>query len=98
MIPHEKQMVEKLKDQPFALIGLNSDEGRDALLKIMKEQGITWRNTVNESTQVIAKQWNVTGWPTIYVLDAKGVIRYKGVRGQQMEEAVETLLKEVKAK
>jgi hypothetical protein len=29
------------------------------------------------------------------VLDHKGTIRYRGVRGTQMDEAVETLLKEI---
>ena len=35
------------------------------------------------------------GWPTIYVLDAKGVIRYKNVRGEAMDQAVDTLLAEL---
>jgi hypothetical protein len=39
----------------------------------------------------------VRGWPTIYVLDANGVIRYRDVRDKQMEDAVMTLLAEAKA-
>lgn len=26
MYPHERSLVEKLKDEPFAIIGVNSDE------------------------------------------------------------------------
>jgi hypothetical protein len=37
----------------------------------------------------------VRGWPTIYVLDANGVIRYKNVREEKMDEAVDTLLAEM---
>ena len=34
----------------------------------------------NETAMVpIATQWNVRGWSTTYVLDPKGVIRYKQV-------------------
>ena len=44
----------------------------------------------------IATQWNVRWWPNVWVLDAKGVIRFRGVRGKQVDEAVETLLKEMK--
>jgi hypothetical protein len=95
MIPHEKQMVERLKDQPFALLGINSDGGRDALQKILKEQGIKWRHFVDGDTRgPIATKWNVSGWPTIYILDKKGVIRYRDLRDEQMENAVNTLLKE----
>jgi hypothetical protein len=98
MLPHEKEMVERLKNRPFALIGINSDGGRSALQKILQEQGITWRNAVDVSTNgPIAKRWNVRGWPTIYILDAKGVIRYRDLRGQEMEQAVMTLLGELKA-
>ncbi len=43
----------------------------------------------------IATKWAVSGWPTIYVLDAKGVIRYKNVRGEAMDEAVDALMKEL---
>ena len=35
---------------------------------------------------------------TTFLIDAKGVIRYKHVRGTEMDKAVEALVKEVKAK
>ena len=44
----------------------------------------------------IARRYHVTGFPTVFVLDAKGVIRSKGVRGAGLDLAVETLLKEMK--
>lgn len=98
MIPHEKGMVERLKDKPFALIGINSDGGREPLQKIMKEQGITWRQAVDGDTGgPIATRWNVHGWPTIYILDHKGVIRYRDLRDEPMEEAVRKLLAEMEA-
>jgi hypothetical protein len=36
----------------------------------------------------------VRGWPTIYVIDKKGVIRQIGPRGEQLTKAVKELLKE----
>jgi Zn-dependent oligopeptidase len=39
----------------------------------------------------------VQGWPTIYVLDHKGVIRFKDVRDEDMDKAVDQLLEELKA-
>jgi hypothetical protein len=38
----------------------------------------------------------VSGWPTIYVLDGEGKIRYKNVRGDAMDKALETLFAEMK--
>lgn len=99
MIPHEKEMVERKKSKPFALVGINSDrEARDAFKKKLAENGMTWRHAVEGSTSgPIAKQWNVHGWPTIYVLDAKGVIRAKGLRDKMLEDKVDELLKELEA-
>ena len=98
MIPHEKEMVAHLKGKPFALIGINSDGSRSALQKIMKEQGITWRSAADGDTSgPIATRWNVHGWPTIYVIDAKGVIRHRDLRDQALEDAVVALLGETGA-
>ena len=98
MYPHERSLVKRLAGQPFALIGINSDRDREALKKVMKKQGITWRSFWNGgSTQgPISSAWNVRGWPTIYVLDHNGVIRYKNVRGEKMDVAVDALLAEMK--
>ena len=95
MIQHEKQLVERLKDKPFALIGINSDGGREPLKKILEKNGIGWRQAVDGDTKgPWAKAWNVSGWPTIYILDHKGVIRHRDLRGQEMEDAVMKLLEE----
>jgi predicted GTPase len=98
MIPHERQMVARLKDKPFALIGINSDGGQAVLRKILEEQDIHWRQAVDGDTRgPIATAWNVNGWPTIYILDAQGVIRYKDLRDDEMEKAVVKLIGETEA-
>lgn len=98
MYPHERSLVEKLADKPFALIGINSDTDLDALKTVMEEENITWRsfwNGPDGTSGPISTAWNVRGWPTIYVLDAQGTIRYKNVRGEAMDNALETLLAEM---
>jgi hypothetical protein len=96
MLPHEKEMVEKFKDRPFAFIGINSDGDRSVVQKILKENGITWRNAVDGSTSgPLATSWNVRGWPTIYIIDSKGVIRARNLRDKEMENKVDELLKEI---
>jgi Thioredoxin-like len=96
MYEHERSLVKRLQDQPFALIGVNSDRNREAIKEVMKKENITWRSFWNGGGTggPIASSWGVRSWPTIYVLDANGVIRYKDVRGKGLDEAVDTLLKE----
>jgi len=37
-------------------------------------------------------------FPAIYVIDAKGVIRYKNIRGKELDAAVEKLVAEATGK
>lgn len=53
--------------------------GYDAkkLKEVMDKEKLTWRSFVDQGA--IVGQWNLPGTPTYYVLDHKGVIRYKWV-------------------
>ena len=99
MYPHERSLVKRLEGKPFALLGINSDQSRSALRKIMKDEEITWPNIYDGTPGKgkIASSWNVHGWPTIYVIDAKGVIRDRDLRDEQLSKRVRELVKEVKA-
>jgi thiol-disulfide isomerase/thioredoxin len=101
MVPHEREMVERLKDKPFVLIGVNGDETTEKAKEVMAKEKMTWPSFWNgprDDEKAISKAWNVRGWPTIYVLDAKGVIRHKGLRDKELETAVNELLKEMEGK
>ncbi len=93
MYPHERSLVKRLANQPFVLIGVNSDP-KTRLRTAMKANNITWRSFWDGGSTggPIAKSWGVRGWPTIYVIDDRGVIRYKNVRGPKMDTAVDQLL------
>src|SRR5947199_5667315 len=103
MYPHERSLVKRLEGKPFALIGVNSDRNRDELKKTMEKEGITWRSFWNGgSTQgPISTRWAVEGWPTLYVIDHKGLIRHKHLGNpgdKQLDEEIEALVKEAEAK
>jgi hypothetical protein len=82
-----------MQGKPFALIGVNSDP-KQKVKAAMERENITWRSFWDGGSTggPIAKQYSVRGWPTIYVIDHRGVIRYKNVRGEAMDKAVEELL------
>ena len=100
MFPHERSLVERLKDKPFNLIGVNSDKEKDTYFAGIKEHNISWRSFWNGSKGTggpLSKQWNVRGWPTLYVIDHKGVIRHKwtGSPGDEiLDEAIDALVAE----
>ena len=107
MYPHERSLVKKMENKPFALIGVNSDPDREALKEVLKKEQITWRSFWNgpEGTRgPISTNWKVHGWPTLYMIDARGTIRYKWYGSPDTEEElkafdaqVEKLVQEAEA-
>lgn len=96
MYPHERSLVKKMEGKPFVILGINSDP-KDHLKQVIKKEKMTWRSWWDggDTDGPIQRAWNIHSWPTTFVLDSKGIIRFKNVRDDQMEQAVESLLKEV---
>jgi hypothetical protein len=99
MYPHERSLVERMKGRPFVLIGVNSD-AKERAKQAVEENQLSWRSFWDGASThgPITTQWNVTGWPTVYVLDHKGVIRCKGVRGEGLDKAIDLLVAEAEAR
>lgn len=101
MIPHEREMVKKHKEAPFALISVSGDDEKSTLKKFLETTEMPWVHWWDGRDGKIIKGWNIQAFPTIYVLDPKGVIRYKFVgadKVKELDEAVEKLLSEAKDK
>ena len=81
MIPHERSLVNRMGGKPFVLLGVNSDRDPEQLKKDLKENQVTWRSFQNarKDSPAVSADWNVQGWPTLYLIDHKGVIQKKWV-------------------
>ena len=99
-VPHEREMANRYQGKPFAMLGVDCDGNKVAALKVMKDQGITWPNWNDDDPGEgpIAKAYFVRQYPTIFVLDTQGVIRYINAQGEELDKAVDQLLKEEEAK
>ena len=71
----------------------------------MDKEKLNWRSFADHSEGgdmgPICNQWNLVGTPTLYLLDAKGVIRHKWLGGpgeKAIDEAIEKLIKEAAGK
>src|SRR5438477_5190103 len=92
MIPHERSLVEKFKDQPFALLGVNSDQDLAQYKERARKEGVTWRSFWDERPGgPIATRWHIQGWPTVYLIDHLGVIRNVDP-DQDLDAALEALV------
>jgi hypothetical protein len=96
MIPHERSLVKKLEGRPFALIGVNTDPDREMVKTRSKEDQVTWRSFYDKTGGgPICRAWSVRSFPSIFLIDHKGVIRYTNLDDSaEIEKAVEQLLAE----
>lgn len=99
MYPHERSLVKKMEGKSFALVGVNSDRDKIALKQAMHEEQITWRSFWNggSTSGPISSAWKIQGWPTLYIIDHKGVIRHSFLGApspQVLDSAIEKLVEE----
>jgi hypothetical protein len=102
MFPHERSLVKRMAEdkKPFALVGVNSDPDKAVLKEKNEKAGITWRSFwcgKDGTGGEIPSAWRVQGWPTLYLLDHKGVIRHKFVGSpgdKKLDELIDDLVKE----
>ena len=88
--------MKQLEQRPFALIGVNSIEHTpEELGAVMERENLPWRSFADQGA--IVKRWNLSATPTYYVLDHRGVIRFKWAgnpAANALEAALEPLIRE----
>ena len=90
MYPHERSLVEEMKNKPFALIGVNSDQTVERAKKAIAENNLNWRSFQNKGNGgEISKDWAVRGWPTVVILDSEMKIHYRGHDGEEATKVAE---------
>ncbi|WP_406698883.1 TlpA disulfide reductase family protein [Singulisphaera sp. Ch08] len=102
MYSEERSLVERLKDKPFAVLSFNAEEEAEPLRKAIKSREITWRcwyehGPNGPGSGPVCMRMGINAFPSMFILDRSGVIRYKEIHGDKLEEAVNKLLKEIDA-
>jgi peroxiredoxin len=93
MYPHHRRLVDRLKDKPFVFLGVNTDKDRETLRGSIRAGEVTWRCFWDGGFDgPITVKWGVRVFPTLYVIDAAGVIRARNVYGAELDETVDMLL------
>jgi len=97
--PYERFLLELYAGWPFAILGIDSSETREGARQSRLEHELLypawWDGGAGaHSRGPIAKDWNVQGWPTTYLLDADGRIRFVDLRNEDLLKAVRQLVAE----
>ena len=85
--------MKRHKDDPFALVAVNCHDNEEEFKAGQESIKTDYASIFGGAP--IASAWGVNGFPTIYVLDAEGKIRFKDTRGPALDKAIQELLDEL---
>ncbi len=97
----ERSLADPIRGKPFVLLGVNSDADMAKLKEQMNAEHVTMRSWCDGGGNAntpgpIARQFNIHSWPSLYLVDAHGVVRHEffGTPGnQRLTSAIEALVR-----
>lgn len=91
-IPHMNELTRKYAPQGVYVLGLSADKNASMVRDFVKSRDIEYMIAIDKGT---SNAFAVTGYPTLFVTDAKGLIVWKGYPWTPgLEAAVEKALNE----
>jgi peroxiredoxin len=96
MIPEERKVLEKFHDQPFTLLGVCGDSNVESAQKTAANEKINWPCWFDGAFGAISRQYNITGWPTFYLIDENGKIAARDLDRDHLADEIGELLGKTK--
>lgn len=93
--PNLVRTYNKYKNQNFDILGVSLDNNKAKWLQAIQDDQLTWTQVSDLKfwQNEVALQYGVKSIPANFLLDKEGKIIAKGLRGAQLEQALEQLLK-----
>jgi thiol-disulfide isomerase/thioredoxin len=96
MIPTLKTLRAEYGERGLTLLGVNLDKTAEDFEQAVGEHGIDWPQVFDGPAGPIGDLYRIEGIPMTYLIDAEGTIVARGLRGQELIDAVSALLDEPK--
>jgi thioredoxin-like negative regulator of GroEL len=93
---HERSLVQKYRDKPFAVLGVKVDGDLAALRRAEKQKLLTWRS-IWDGKQTNVRAYDVRFTPTLILVDHRGrkVREYEGGQDEKkLRQDIDKLLSE----
>lgn len=76
-VPDLAKLSRELPPSKFAILGISADQDHEVLKEFIQIKSVTW-DIIVDSDGILQKRWQSLSLPSYYVLDEKGVIRFRG--------------------
>jgi len=93
-IPNVVATYQKYHDKGFEIIGVSLDQDQGKLLNFIKENNMTWQQYFDGQGwgNKLAVKYGIDSIPMTFLLDGNGKIIGKGLRGEELTDAVANAL------
>ena len=95
-MPNVKKVYKEFNGKGFEIIGVSLDESREKFQRYLKEQDIAWPQIFDGKgwNSEVGRSYAVNSIPATFLIDRGGRIRFRNLRGEELYEAVKTLIEE----
>jgi peroxiredoxin len=93
-MPHVKKVYEKYNGNGFEIIGISLDDKKHNFSRYVQEEDLPWPQIFDGKgwQSEVGRLYAVSSIPATYLIDREGIIRYKNLRGNQLDDAVKELI------
>ncbi len=95
-MPNVVKTYDSLHPKGFEIIGISLDQEKEQMDAALKKNGMTWPQYFDGGgwQNKISKPFGIDSIPAAWLIDKKGMLRMRYLRGSALAEAVEKLLAE----
>lgn len=89
-----KDIYGRYKDRGFAVLGVSLDNNKAGWLSAIKSAQLPWENVTDlrGDKNVVALMYGISGIPDNFLLDEKGIIIARGLRGKALDDKLRQLM------
>lgn len=94
--PNVVAAYKKYHDKGFEILGVSLDSKKDAWLKAIKDDGLTWKHVseLKGWTNTAAASYGVKSVPASFLLDKDGIVIAKDLRGEELTKKLSEIFKD----
>jgi peroxiredoxin len=95
-MPNVKKVYKEFHPKGFEILGVSLDDSSEKFRGYVDEQSISWPQIFDGKgwNSEVGRLYAVNSIPATFLLDRTGRIRYRDLRGEDLDEAVKTLIAE----
>ena len=95
-VPNVKKIYDKYHSKGLEILGVSLDDKQKAWVNAIQNKELNWKHvsSLKGWDCPVAKLYNVTGIPRMYIIDENGTIIAQDLRGEALTKKMDELFKD----